>query len=227
MYPKTQTFTMKIIVARGMGKTIFLIAFLHSLVNKGTVKHEYIHIFCLTFDNQDQWRSSGFIARNFSNINEEYAKGKLLVFDDMQLDTKGSKLVETLFIRGRHNKAGITQCEQFTHIQKANTDFFVFIPPFNESTAQYYHERFMPTLTAEGIWKLGLLAEEKVCKEDNPELRCLIINKFGDTNMGYKYRVCPFEDRNHTIIKINYIGNEVKPDISIDKSRLDTIKMIV
>ena len=114
MYPKTQTFTMKIIAARGMCKTIFLIAFLHSLVNRGTVKHEYIHIFCPTFDNQDQWRSSGFIARNFSYINEEYAKGKLLVFDDMQLDTKGSKLFETLFIRGRHNKAGIRQCEQFT-----------------------------------------------------------------------------------------------------------------
>ena len=45
--------------------------------------------------------------------------------------------------------------------------------------------------------------------------------------MGYKNRVCSFEDRNHTIIKISYIGNELKPDISIDKSRLDTIKMIV
>ena len=101
------------------------------------------------------------------------------------------------------------------------------IPPFNESTAQRYHERFMSTLTAKSIWKLGLLAAEKVCKKDNPEFRCLIINKFGDTNMGYKHRVCPFEDRNHTIIKISYIGNEVKPHISIDKSRLDTIKMIV
>ena len=29
----------------------------------------------------------------------------------------------------------------------------------------------MPTLTAKSIWKLGLLAEEKPCKEDNPELR--------------------------------------------------------
>ena len=33
----------------------------------------------------------------------------------------------------------------------------------------------MPTLTAKSIWKLGLLAEEKACKEDNPELRYLII----------------------------------------------------
>ena len=58
----------------------------------------------------------------------------------MQLDTKGNKLVGTLFIRGRHNKTGIIQCEQFTqgtvHTEKANTDFFVVIPPFHESIAQ-------------------------------------------------------------------------------------------
>ena len=87
----------------------------------------------------------------------------------MQLNTKGNKLVGTLFIRGRHNKTGIIQCEQFTqataHIEKVNTDFFVLIPPLNESTTQYYHEKFMPTLAAIGIWKLGLLAEEKTCKE--------------------------------------------------------------
>ena len=41
----------------------------------------------------------------------------------------------------------------------------------------------MLTLTAKNIWKLGLLAEEKVCKEDNPELRYLIINRFSDINM--------------------------------------------
>ena len=41
----------------------------------------------------------------------------------------------------------------------------------------------MSTLTAKSIWKLGLLAEEKVCKEDNPEIRYLIINRFSDINM--------------------------------------------
>ena len=66
----------------------------------------------------------------------------------MQLDMKGKKLIETLFIRGRRNKTEIKQCEQFTeataHIGKANTNFFVLIPVFNESTAQYYYEKFMP-----------------------------------------------------------------------------------
>ena len=81
----------------------------------------------------------------------------------------------------------------------------------------------MPTLTAKSIWKLGLLAEEKACKEDNEELLYLIINKFGDINMGYKYCVCPFEDGNYAIVEIDYIGNDTKPDINIGKSRLDVI----
>ena len=74
MYPKSPTFTTKIIAARGMGKTIFLIVFLHSLVISGIVKHKDIYVFGPTFNEQDRWRSSGFIARNFSYLNEEYAK---------------------------------------------------------------------------------------------------------------------------------------------------------
>ena len=74
---------MKINAPRGMGKAIFLIGFLYSLINRGAVKHGKIYTFCPTLDNQDRWRSSGFTARNFSFLNEEYAKEKLLVFDDM------------------------------------------------------------------------------------------------------------------------------------------------
>ena len=175
MYPKTSTFTIKIIAARGMGQTIFLIAFLHSLINRGIVC-----IFCATFNEQDQWRSFIFMERNFKYLNEKYVKRKLLVFDDMQLDTKGNELIETLLIRDRHNKTRIKQCEQFTqtsaHIEKEKTGFFGLISPFNESAAQYYRERFMQTLAARIIWKLGLLAEEKETKEDNTELRYLIMN---------------------------------------------------
>ena len=53
LYPKTSTFTIKIIAARGMGKTIFLIVFLYSLINRGIVKHENIYIFCPTFNERD------------------------------------------------------------------------------------------------------------------------------------------------------------------------------
>ena len=167
------------------------------------------------------------MKRNFNHLNKDYSKGKLLVFGDMQLDTKGNKLIETLFLRGRHNKTGIIQCEQFTqstaHIEKVNTDFFVLIPPFNESTAQYYHEKSMPTLSSRSIWKLGLYAEEMANEEDNPELRYLIINKFGHTYIGYKYRVCPFEDGKYAILKIEHTDTNKKPNIEIDKNRLDII----
>ena len=81
----------------------------------------------------------------------------------------------------------------------------------------------MSTLTSKSIWKLGLLTEEKAIREDNPELRYLIINKFGDINMGYKYRICPFGDGNYAIVEINYIGNDMKPDINIDRTRIDVI----
>ena len=47
-----------------------------------------IFIFSHTVNEQDQWRSSSFMERNFNYLNEEYAKGKVLVFDDMQLDIK-------------------------------------------------------------------------------------------------------------------------------------------
>ena len=161
MYPKSSILSMKIIGSRGMGKTIFLIAFLHSLINRGMENHKYIYIFCPTFDNQDQWRSSEFIGTSFSCLNE----GKLLVFGDIESDTKGNKLIETLYVRGRHNKTGIIECEQFTqatgHIEKGNTDLFVVKPPFDESRAQYYHQKVMLTLTAKCILKLGLLTGEK------------------------------------------------------------------
>ena len=71
--------------------------------------------------------------------------------------------------------------------------------------------------------EIGIISWKKACKKGNPELRYLIINKFGDINTGYKYRVCPYEDGNYVIVEINYIGNDVKPDINIDKSRLDVI----
>ena len=223
MYPKSSTLTMKIIASRGMGKTIFLIAFLHSLINRGIENHKYIYIFCPTFDNQDQWRSSEFIGTSFSCLNE----GKLLVFGDIESDTKGNKLIETLYVRGRHNKTGIIECEQFTqatgHIEKGNTDLFVVKPPFDESRAQYYHQKVMLTLTAKCILKLGLLTGEKAWQEDNPELRYLILNKFGDINMYCKYWVCLFEDGNYVIVEINCIGDNTKSNIDVGKSRLDVI----
>ena len=139
IYPRSHVFTMKIIGARGMGKTICPITFLHSLIFEGIIKYEDVIVFCPTSDHQEQWKSSGFQRRNFVHMREEYALNKLLVFEDMQLDTKGNKLIQTLYRRGRHDKTGIIQCEQFTpdtaHLKKANTDYFVLVPTFSEYAA--------------------------------------------------------------------------------------------
>ena len=51
MYPKSPTFAMKIIAARGMGKT-FLIAFLHSFVNRGIVNMKIFIFFVLHLMNK-------------------------------------------------------------------------------------------------------------------------------------------------------------------------------
>ena len=39
------------------------------------------------------------MERNFKYLNEEYAKRKLLVFDDMQLDTKWNLLKQLLILK--------------------------------------------------------------------------------------------------------------------------------
>ena len=71
--------------------------------------------------------------------------------------------------------------------------------------------------------EIRIISRRKSYKKDNLELRYLIINKFGDINMGYKFRVCPFEDGNYATVEMHYIENDMKPNINIDESRLDAI----
>ena len=40
---------------------------------------------------------------------------------------------------------------------------------------------------------------------------------------GLQISWIPFEDGNYAIVEINYIGIDMKPNIDIDNSRLDTI----
>ena len=118
IYPRTHIFTMKIIGSRGRGKTVFLISFLHSRVHEKIIGYEDIYIFCPTFNEQERWMNSPFQQRNFNYLREDNVHNKLLAFDDMQTDLKGNKLIENFFVRGRHSKIGIIQCEQFTQDTK-------------------------------------------------------------------------------------------------------------
>ena len=64
-------------------------------------------------------------------------------------------MIESFIIRGRDNLTWVIQYKQFTqataHVEKANTDYFVLVPPFSEYTAQYYQEKFIPDLSAKNI----------------------------------------------------------------------------
>ena len=95
------------------------------------------------------------------NINElvinEITQNELLVFDDMQLDFKKDKRIVQIFTRGRHNTIGIMQCQNFTqdtpHIEKANNDYIVLIPPFSLSSCEYYHKKLLSCLWPKAIMK--------------------------------------------------------------------------
>ena len=54
IYPSSHVFPMKIIGARGTGKTIFLIALLHSLVFERIIKYEDVLVFYPTFNQRIQ-----------------------------------------------------------------------------------------------------------------------------------------------------------------------------
>ena len=63
----------------------------------------------------------------------------------------------------------------------------LLIPPFNISSAIYYREKFISHLSVNAIIHLGDNAFTK--RFNDLELNYLVINKFGDISMGYKYRV--------------------------------------
>ena len=218
IYPRTHIFTMKIIRSRGRGKTVFLISFLHSRVHEKIIGYEDIYIFCPTFNEQERWMNSPFQQRNFNYLREDNVHNKLLAFDDMQTDLKGNELIENFFIRSRHPKIGIIQSEQFTqdikHLEKANTDYIVLIPPFNISSATYYGEKFISHLSVNAIINLGYNAFTK--SFNDPELNYLVINKFGDISMGYKYRVYAVENGDkYILIEIKYGGSKLSVDSRI------------
>ena len=158
--------------------------------------------------------NSSFQQKNFNYLREDNVHNKLLVFDDMQTDLKRNELIENFFIRSRHPKIGIIQCEQFTqdikHLEKANTDYIVLIPPFNISSAIYYGEKFI-LLSVNAIINLGDNAFTK--SFNDPEMNYLVINKFGDISMDYKCRVHAVENGDkYILIQIKYGGSKLSVD---------------
>ena len=64
---------MKIIGARGTGKNIFVIAFLHSLVFERIIRYEDVLVFTPIFNQQIQWVDSRFGVRDSNHLRKDLA----------------------------------------------------------------------------------------------------------------------------------------------------------
>ena len=71
-----------------------------------------------------------------------------------------------MLTKRRDDGIGIIQCEQCTqdtaHIEKSNTGFTILIPPFSLSTAEYYHTKFLSSLTPNAIQKTQKCSNQNV-----------------------------------------------------------------
>ena len=76
----------------------------------------------------------------------------------MQVQLKGKKVITEMILNKRHRNLGIIQCEQYTQItdlvQKMNTDYFILLGTFTLSDCQYFVERFLPSISAEVLFKI-------------------------------------------------------------------------
>ena len=76
----------------------------------------------------------------------------------MQVQLKGKKVITEMILNKRHRNLGIIQCEQYTQItdlvQKMNADYFILLGTFTLSDCQYFVERFLPSISAEVLFKI-------------------------------------------------------------------------
>ena len=143
---------------------------------------------------QSCWNNTLFAVKNINElVINEITKNKLLVFDDMQISFKKDQSIAEVFTRGRHNRIGIIQCEQFTqdtpHIEKENTDYIVLIPSFSLSSCGYDHKNFLSCLSPKDIMKLGSFAIKFSDEKGNRQLKYIIKNEFENIVLGYFYHV--------------------------------------
>ena len=127
---------MKRIGKRGSGKTMFLLAFVSSLIENKIITYDQFWVYCPTYEMQSCGNKTLFAVKNMIDlVINEITQNKLLVFDYMQFDLKKSRRTAEIFTKGRHNRIGIIKCEKFTQdisrIEKANSGYIVLIPLFS------------------------------------------------------------------------------------------------
>ena len=154
---KSLGWSMKVIEKTISGKTTFVSAFLEFLVYyiEG-VKN--IYLLSLTF-NQIGWDRIRKNTEHIKDINDvANASNSIIVCDDMQIQSKGNKILTEMILNKRHRNLGIIQCEQYTQItdlvQKLNDDYFVLLGTFTLSDCQYFVEKFLSTISVEVLFKI-------------------------------------------------------------------------
>ena len=141
----------------GSGKTTFLSAFLEFLI-RYIVDIENIYLLSPT-SNHIEWDRVRNNIKNINNINEIVdSNNSVIVYDDMQIQLKGNKILTDMISNKRHRNLGIIQCEQYTQItdlvQKVNADYFVLIGTFTLCDCQYFVEKLLSSITAEILSKV-------------------------------------------------------------------------
>ena len=125
---------MKIIGETGSGKTTFVSTFLEFLID---YIDNIVNIYLLspTF-NQIGWDRMRKNIKHINDINNIVdIINSIIVWDDVQVQFKGNKVITEKILNKRHRNVGIIQCEQYTQIigliQKMNADYFILLETFS------------------------------------------------------------------------------------------------
>ena len=160
---------------------------------------------CVTTDLQNTWNpiKKYIIHVELKHIKfDNIPKNTLIIFDDVQVEARGNEEVAKIFTKGRHKILGIIQCEQHTQststLEKNNTNYAVFVPPFNYSSCEYFKEKFFGNMSAESILKL---MQEVIFMGFN----YVMVDDFGNITINFKKQVFPSNNHKGYIVDIEFL----------------------
>ena len=128
LVPNSLGYSMKVTGKIGSGKATFVSAFIGFLINY----IEGVTCICLLLPTSDQngWhkiRKNIIRVNNFTEIID--ASNCIIVYDDMQVQIKGNKILIEMVLNKRHRNSEIMQCQKYTQtkdlVQKINSHYFI------------------------------------------------------------------------------------------------------
>ena len=146
LVPNSLGYSMNVTGKIGSGKATFVSAFIEFLINY----IESVTCICLLFPTSDLngWdkiRKNIIFVNNFSEIID--ASNCIIVYDDMQVQLKGNKILIEMVLNKSYRNSEIMQCEQDTQIkdlvQKIKSNYFVLTGTFTLGDCQYFVEKIL------------------------------------------------------------------------------------